>query len=265
LDLEGNLKWFRGLAYDFPRTGNDVGMSASPVVIGEVVIAQVESQGTSFATGIDKSSGESRWSIPRPRESSWSSPTVMHLTNLARDVVLLQSPARITAHDPTDGKELWAYQVACDAICSSVASEGVVYVPSKGMTALRPDSTAMPQVLWNASGVLPGAASPVVDGEHLFAINRSGVLTCANTVDGQVLSRVRLQGEFWGTPALAGNRLYCLAQDGACQVVEISADGRHAEIVGKNQLDGTLQCSPAICGGALYARSDHHLWKIAAP
>ena len=265
LDLDGNLKWLRGLAHDFPRAGNDVGMSASPVVIGDVVIAQVECQGASFTIGVDKATGESRWRIPRPRESGWSSPVVMHMASPARDVVLLQSPSQITAHDPTTGKEIWAYHVACDGICSAAASEGVVYAPSKGITALRPDSSAQPQVLWNAAGVQPGAASLVVDGERLLVINRSGVLTCANTADGQVLARVRLQGEFWGTPALAGNRLYCLAQDGGCQVVEISPDGRHAEIIGKNQLSGTIQCSPAISGGALFARSDKHLWKIAAP
>ena len=65
LDLDGNLKWLRGLAYDFPRAGNDVGMSASPTVVGDVVIAQVECQGDSFATGIDKRTGESRWRISR--------------------------------------------------------------------------------------------------------------------------------------------------------------------------------------------------------
>ena len=76
---------------------------------------------------------------------------------------------------------------------------------------------------------------------------------------------MRLSGEFWGTPALVGNRLYCLSQKGECQVVEIGSDGRHGEIVGKGQLDGTIQCSPAVSAGALYVRSDQRLWKIAAP
>jgi outer membrane protein assembly factor BamB len=65
LDLDGNLKWFRGLAHDFPHAGNDVGMSSSPVVLGDVVITQIECQGDSFAAGIDKHTGESRWRIVR--------------------------------------------------------------------------------------------------------------------------------------------------------------------------------------------------------
>jgi outer membrane protein assembly factor BamB len=265
LDLDGNLKWLRGLGYDFPKTGNDVGMSSSPVVIGDVVIAQVECQGDSFATGIDKASGESRWRIARPREASWASPIVMRGASGAQDVVLLQSPSQITAHEAASGRELWAYHVACDGISSAVTSEGIIYVPSKGMTALSPQASQEPTVLWNASGLASGAASPLVDGSRLFVMNRSGVLACASAADGQVLTRVRLQGEFWGTPALVGNRLYCIAQNGGSQVVEMSADGRKGEIVGTGQLDGTIQCSPAISAGALYVRSDHHLWKIAAP
>ena len=141
----------------------------------------------------------------------------------------------------------------------------MVYVPSKGTTALRPTSGADPETVWNVSTLLPGAASMLVEGGRLYLINRAGVLTCASAGDGDVLWRVRLQGEFWGTPALVGNRLYCISASGAGQVVEQSADGRNGGLVGKGQLDGTIQCSPAISGGAMYVRSDRHLWKIAAP
>ena len=36
-DLDGNLLWFRGLGHDYPKAGNDIGMSSSPVVVGETV------------------------------------------------------------------------------------------------------------------------------------------------------------------------------------------------------------------------------------
>jgi outer membrane protein assembly factor BamB len=265
LDLDGNLKWLRGLAYDFPQAGNDVGMSSSPVVIGDVVIVQIECQGDSFATGIDKATGESRWRVDRPRDASWASPIIMRGVAPRQDTVLLQSPSQITAHDPQTGRELWTYNVKCDAISSAVALADTVYLPSKGMTALRPVAGSQPEVTWNVAGLQPGAASPVVDAGRLFLINRAGVLTCANTSDGQTMFKTRLEGEFWGTPVVSGNRIYCISQNGAGQVIEISADGHRADIVGRGQLEGPIQCSPAISGGAMYVRSDHHLWKIAAP
>jgi hypothetical protein len=42
----------------------------------------------------------------------------------------------------------------------------------------------------------------------------------------------------------------------------VHKDGQ-AEIIGKGKLEGPIQASPAISDGALYVRSDKHLWKIA--
>jgi len=265
LDLDGNLKWFRGLAHDFPHAGNDVGMSSSPVVVGDVVIAQVENQGDSFATGVDKKTGQTRWRIDRPRKASWASPVVMRSGDGQPDAVLLQGPTQLAAHRADTGEQLWAYEADCDGISSAVALDGLVYVASKGTTVLEPSDSAEPRVVWNAQNLKPGAASVVADDGRLYLVNRAGVLTCASADDGEILWRLRLEGEFWGTPALAGNRLYCINQKGKAQVVEFSADDSPGKIVGSGQLDGTVQCSPAIVDGALYVRSDGHLWKIAAP
>ncbi len=265
LDLEGNLKWYRGLGHDYPQAGNDVGMSSSPVVVDETVIAQVECQGDSFATGINKRTGEPRWRVDRPRKASWASPTVMPASAGSETLVLLQSPDKLTALRPASGELAWAYEAACDGISSPAVADGVVFAASRGVTALKPAGGNEPEVLWNAQNLNPGAASTIADDGRLFIINRAGVVNCASAADGKVLWRLRLQGEFWGTPALVGNRLYCISQQGKGQVVELGDGDDAGEIVGTGQLDGAIQSSPAIADGALYIRSDGHLWKIAAP
>ncbi|MGD9721365.1 MAG: PQQ-binding-like beta-propeller repeat protein [Pirellulales bacterium] len=265
LDLDGNLKWLRGLAFDYPRAGNDVGMSSSPVVVGDVVVAQVECQGDSFVTGVDKETGEPRWRLDRPREPSWSSPVLVPATANEAAAVLVQSPSRLTAIDVASGKQRWAYDVPCDGISSAVVGADVVFVPSKGVTALRPTSAESPEVLWNESRLQPGAASMLYRDGRLYMINRAGVLTCGDAKNGETLWRARLEGEFWGTPAMVGNRLYAVSQDGKGQVVEVAADGSSAQVVGGGQVEGPIQSSPAVSNGALYVRSDKYLWKIAAP
>ncbi len=230
LDLDGNLKWFRGLTHDFPHAANDVGMSSSPIVVGDVVIAQVECQGDSFATGIDKKTGESLWRIDRSKEPAWCSPTLMRGKTPAEDLVLLQSPNKLSANNPRTGEAVWTYKVACDSISSPAAVDGIVYVPSKGMTALKPGPGPEPEVLWNVSNLSPGAASVIVDGGKLYIINRSGVLNCASAENGKVLWKLRLEGEYWGTPALVGNRLYAINSKGKAQIVEISADGKKGRL-----------------------------------
>ncbi len=41
LDREGNLLWFRGLTYEYPKASNSLGMSSSPVIADDTVIVQV--------------------------------------------------------------------------------------------------------------------------------------------------------------------------------------------------------------------------------
>ncbi|MFM7517393.1 MAG: PQQ-binding-like beta-propeller repeat protein, partial [Pirellula sp.] len=60
-DLQGNLLWYRSLASDFPKAGNDVGMSASPTIVEGVVVVQVDCQGDSFALGMNVSDGTTVW------------------------------------------------------------------------------------------------------------------------------------------------------------------------------------------------------------
>jgi outer membrane protein assembly factor BamB len=261
LDLDGNLIWLRGLGYDFPKAGNDVGMASSPAVVGEAVVVQVENQADSFAAGLNKRTGETLWKIDRPRESNWCSPLAMKSGD--RELVLLQSPSKLTAHDPATGEQAWSFDQACSGIPTATSQDGILFVPAGGVTAIEPKEGQPPEVKWTAGGVQPATACPVVHEGRLYAINRAGVLTCADTKDGTVVWRLRLEGAFWGTPILAGNRLYCVNQDGLGQVVQLQSDGKGAEVVGKGELKEAVLTSPAAADGALYIRTDRHLWKIA--
>ena len=265
LDTEGNLKWLRGLAYDFPRAGNDVGMAASPVVIGQTVVVQIESQGDSFATGIDTQTGETRWRVDRAPQPNWSSPIVMRGQTPGTDTVILQSPLMDTAHDPISGKQRWALKRSCVTVASPASDSGVAFLCSHGITAVRPTEThSEPTILWEKPKVQPSSASPLVHAGRLYVVNSSGVLACADTTTGKLLWRLRLGGSFWGTPVLAGDRLYCINQEGIASVVQISADEKPGKVVGTSQFGEAILCSPAVANGALYVRSERHLWKIAS-
>jgi outer membrane protein assembly factor BamB len=192
-----------------------------------------------------------------------ASPIAFRGKTPAEDRVLLQSPDRITAHDPATGGETWNFKAECSGIPSAVAVDGVVYVPAEGVVALEPPTSGgEPTVKWKAAGVQPGAASPLVGDGRLFAVNRAGVLNCVDIKSGEAAWKVRLQGSFWSSPILVGNRLYCFNQEGLAQVVEISADGKKGQVVGKADFGEGIQSSPAVADGALYVRSDRHLWKI---
>ncbi len=218
LDLTGKLLWYRGLAVEFPAAGNDVGMSSSPAVVGNVVVAQVENQGDSFVVGVDRATGQTAWKIDRPKAASWCSPIVMPGAAPGEPpAVLLQSPSRLTAVDPATGRELWNYVKPCEGIPSAVAAGSLVYVPSEGVTCLRPSpGKAEPDIVWHDNTLKPGGASLVVHDGRLYLVNRSGVLIVADAATGKSLGKLRLDDSFWGTPVLVGDRLICAARKAMC-------------------------------------------------
>lgn len=261
LDLEGNLQWFRGLTYDYPTAANDVGMAASPVVVGDTVVVQIENKGDSFAAGLDTATGETRWRIERDRRMNWTSPAILRGATPEEDLVLLQSPSRLTAHEPRTGRQVWSHAAGCSSIPSVVAADGMVFLPSGGLTALKPQpGSEAVEVAWTEPQLGPGSASPLVHKGQVYVINSAGVLTCGDAASGKLLWRLRIKGTFWATPAVAGDYLYSVNQEGLAQVVQL---GKQGELVSENPLGEAVLASPAVAEGAVYFRSDAHLWKIA--
>jgi outer membrane protein assembly factor BamB len=122
-------------------------------------------------------------------------------------------------------------------------------------------------VAWTNNQFQCGAASPSVWGDRVFGINRGGVLMVmlAGADEGKILSRTRMEGNFWGSPVVAGNRVFAVSFDGTSQLVEVSPDGRSGKVIAKIPLGEQIQASPAVARGAVFVRSDAHLWKLASP
>jgi outer membrane protein assembly factor BamB len=258
LDLSGNLIWLRGLSYDFPTAANDVGMASSPIVIDDTVVVQVENLGESFATGIDIDTGLTRWRHDRVHAMNWVSPAVYQ--GKGGPWALLQSPDRLTAYEPRSGKQLWEHAPGGAVIPSVVADEKRVYVPAGGLTALNLTAGGKPEVAWQDNKLAPGNASPIVARDRLYTINSASALTCANAASGEDLWRVRLTGPFWATPLVSGEHLYCVSDKGLAQVVRL---GKSGKVASQYDFAEPILASPAASDGALYFRSDAHLWKIS--
>ncbi len=262
LDLDGNLLWFRGLTHDFPNASNSLGMASSPVVVGNQVIVQVENASDSFATALDVQTGEHTWKIARPQGNNWTSPVILNGRGPNEKMVVLQSGEHLIAYDPQTGQEIWKHTAECERIPSSVIAGDMLFVPSEGLTALRyiPDSDA-PEVVWQDNKLGPGTASPIYYDGRLFSVKRGNILAAADAQTGELQWQLRLKGPFSGTPVIAGDKMYLFSEKGLAQVVDLT--GEKGKIVHTAEFVDTILCSPAAVNGALYVRSDQHLWKIA--
>ena len=185
VDMEGNLVWYRSLSTDFPKAGNDVGMSSSPVVVDGVCVVQIECQGDSFAAGLNAADGKVLWKLDRPKQANWSSPTIVKMLN-GDQVVVMQSSEDLLAVSPKTGKLLWEMKLKCSTIPSTIAAEGRLFVPSNGLTAFDLSSVgSSPSKLWDNNKLSANACSPLIVGKRVYTISRtvlaSGDLFRANS------------------------------------------------------------------------------------
>lgn len=261
LDLDGNLVWLRGITRDYPNVSNSLGMAASPMVVGGTLVAQVESDSESYAIGIDAGTGVNRWRIERPKSANWTSPVT--LTSPSGPILALQSSKGIQAIEPVSGRTLWTYTDGAATIASSATADGILYVPSHGMTALQPSGgDGAPSQLWRSNQLSPGTGSPLVFGGRIYTVNAAGVLNCGDIKDGKRLWQLRLKGPFSASPIAAGKYIYCVSEEGLLQVVDTSAP--EGSIVGQLELGAgeVILGTPAISAGAIYVRSNGKLWKL---
>ncbi len=263
-DLAGNLQWYRGLGSEFPNASNSLGMSSSPIVIGSTVIAQVESDAEAFAIGVDAESGETKWKIDRPRKANWTSPTILPASSSSPALALLQSSAGLTAVDPETGTVVWNFADGASTTPSSSVVGGSIFIPSNGITTLKPaaDGKSFEQ-LWASSTLSPSTSSAVVMDGMTFCVNRTGALAAGDIETGERLWQLRLKGPFSGTPVAANGHLFYFNENGLAFVVKPTRE--KGEIVSELDLAETILSSPAVADNALYIRSDGHLWKFAKP
>jgi len=258
-DLDGSLRWYRGLGLENPTTRNDVGMASSPLLVGSAVVVQLENQGASFAAGLDLATGVTRWRIERPQAATWTSPVAMQ-AGAGQSLVLLQSKPYLSAVDPASGRLVWQFEAPCHTVASLTVSRKRIFLPANGMQTLETDGAEV-RTGWFDNRLQCGNCSPIVAGGRLYVLKGSGVLACADLENGKTLWQLRLKGPFWATPVVAGQRLYAVNQAGQVQVVALGNEGKLLQTI---ETESGMLGSPAVAGQSLVLRGPTKLWKLTA-
>jgi outer membrane protein assembly factor BamB len=262
VDLQGRLQWFRGLAVDHPKTGNDISMSSSPVVTDGVVLVQLENQGDSFAAGLDAETGETLWQMPRSRQSNWATPLPITIGD-GRPAFVLQDGSNLMIVDARTGKVEHDFAIKCDRTASASYAAPLIIVPGEETVALRTDSSGVEEV-WRSNKLRPQRCSPVIADGKVY-MGRGSVLIAGNLVDGEIVWQKRLPGveTVWATPVATGSGIYVFDSNG--KVALVRDDGDTAEVVSEPVVGESILASPAVVGDALFLRTERAVIKIAEP
>jgi outer membrane protein assembly factor BamB len=142
--------------------------------------------------------------------------------------------------------------------------EGLLIAPTGGVTVYRAGEGKLVEV-WKSAKYRTGYSSPLFYEGRVYAANPTGVIYCADAKTGKAIWEERLQGKqtFSASPVAGDGKIYVLSETG--RLVCLKAGGNdEAEILATSELKEEGLGTPAISGGALFIRTDKHLWCIGS-
>lgn len=221
-----------------------------------------------YVAALDRQTGRLLWKRPRDSDHSYSSPLLVHHYDVPQ--VVSVGGRGLASYDPETGQELWwCRHDGHSVVPRPVYGNGLVYVctgyTTPSLYAIDPSGTqdvTETHIRWKAEKGIPFNASPILVDSLLFLISDVGVLSCYDAIAGELLWQHRLRGRFSSSPILADGRLFITSDDGVTSIVQ---PGEKFQLVGRGELNETVQASPSVAGRSLLIRTENHLYRIEAP
>lgn len=266
---DGKILWWTSLPLD-----HQVGPGSSPVLWRELLVVVRDGMDAQYLAALDTRTGHSVWKTERPPidtprgdlKKCFSTPL---LIEGGKGEQLISTGARwIVSYDPNTGKERWRLRHGegfSNGSCP-VFSHGRVIFSTGCMKAhlLAVDAGGTGEipatnVAWRITQQVPVLSSPTVGGDDIYWVSDEGMASCADAQTGEIYWQKRVGGRTFASPLCAEGRVYFFAQDGKTTVVRAS---RQFEKLAENQLQGPVVATPAFVDGAIYLRTDTHLYRI---
>jgi outer membrane protein assembly factor BamB len=251
------------------------GFGTSPVVIGDIVCVanETEKAAHSSVVGVDRKTGEVRWTTPRGTgKTSYATPLVWEAPGGRKLLVTASMGSGLTAFDPTSGRIEWQVleqDLPDRCVSSPIVAAGMIIVSCGSgnnglhLIAVRPGANnEPPQEVYRLREGVPNIPTPIVAGDLMFLWHDRGTVSCLDAAIGKVHWRERLGGHFHSSPVRIGDRIFGLSKDG--EVVVLAA-AKEFKLLAKNQLDDTAQATPAVADNRLYYRTESSLICLGSP
>lgn len=81
------------------------------------------------------------------------------------------------------------------------------------------------ELLWISDRLNCGNTSPIVWDRWVYVVKPPNILVCASVKDGEILRQIRLRGSFWASPVLVGQHVYAVNYEGTVFICRIDQDG----------------------------------------
>jgi outer membrane protein assembly factor BamB len=266
LDLAGKVVWKQSELKYSPVHGN----GGSPILVGNALIFSCDGGSDPFVVALDKASGKVLWKVKREttakRNFSFSTPTL--ITVKGQQQLITPGSGVVCALDPKTGAELWRcrYGEGYSVIPKPVFGHGMIFVSSgydkPVLHAIRADGkgdVTDTHIAWKLEKGAPHTPSPLLVGNELYVVSDAGIASCLDAKTGQVHWSERVGGNYSASPLLADGKIYLQNETGTGVVLK---PGKTFEKLAENALGEKTLASYAVTDGALFIRTEKHLYRI---
>jgi outer membrane protein assembly factor BamB len=276
-DLDGGFKWKADLGplnpgY-FGDTSSEWGHGSSPVIDGDRVFVQVDRHADSFVAAFDLATGRPLWRQDRNERPVWSTPTV-HESGGRKELIVVGG-YHVRGYDLRDGRELWRFKDDAEVKTPTPFAAGDLIVLSGGyrgrpIIALKSGASGdvsvpegpgtAPFLAWRTDPGGPYTTTPVAYQGLLYSVRDEGIAAAYDLATGKRIYQERTGATHAASPVASDGKVYFAAEGGEVLVVKA---GRAFQVLARNDMGEPCMATPAIAGGALFVRTQGHLYAIA--
>ena len=273
LNLKGEILWKNtDLPFELPQ-----GAASSPILHKEKLILVCDGTDLQFVAALDKMTGTVIWKAARKHldrvkdrgfyKMAYATPLVVTTGGVTQ--VIASGSEHVAAYDIKTGEEIWWHQyIGFSLVGRPSHGNGLFYVVGSVaqdhhcIYAIKPGGKGQikdEDLAWKNPDGIGHVPSPLLFGKEIYVVDDEGTAQCLDATTGEVIWKQRLGGRFRCSPLQVGDHIHFLNEVGTATVVRA---GREFKVESTNQLDGIFLASPAVADGALFLRSDTHLYRI---
>jgi len=263
LDFDGNVLWKNESLGYVPVHGN----GGSPIVVGDKLIFSCDGTDKQIVVALDTATGRIAWKTPRNADPSkgFSFATPHLITVDGKEQVVSPGSNMAAAYDPATGRELWRVDYdGYSLIQRPVFGHGLVYIQTGFnnpiLHAVRPGAgDVTDRIVWTYRRSVPHTASYVLAGDELYMVSDKGIATCLDANTGKMHWSERVPGGYSASPIYHDGKIWLTNEDGGGTVLQA---GKSFKVLAQSDVKEKTLASFAAADGALYVRTERHLYRF---
>ncbi len=265
LDLDGKLLWRNAELRYVPVHGN----GGSPILVDDRLIFSCDGGDKQFLVALDPANGKVLWKTDRNSQAfkKFSFSTALAIVVKGKKQIVSPASDAVIAYDPADGKEIWrARYEGYSVIPRPVHGHGLIFICTgydfPTLLAVRVDGAGDvtdSHIAWTATKAVPHTPSLLLVGDELYMVSDRGIASCLDARTGKVHWQERIGGNFSASPLAADRKIYLQSEEGVTTVLRAGKTFQH---LAQNDMRERALASFAIADGAIYLRTERHLYRI---